>query len=296
MPLKPILTALAALSLAGCARAETLPASPVPPGPALWKVADEDTTIYLFGTIHALPPIVEWYDARIADALGRSGEVVTEVPSGAVQDQQSLDAIGIRALLPPGENLRAMLRPGQRKLYEAAMAKAGLEVDAFDRFEPWFAAMTLSIRPLLQGGYTVDSGVEKTIEEKAAGTARRNALETIDGQIAVFDALPRKSQIAFLMAAARNVDTLVTGMDAMVAEWLEGDAASLAALMNEGLSDRVLADALLYDRNRQWAGWIERRLDQPGTVFMAVGAGHLAGRKSVQDLLDDRGIASERVR
>ena len=246
--------------------------------------------------IHALPPIVEWYDARIADALGRSGEVVTEVPSGAVQDQQSLDAIGIRALLPPGENLRAMLRPGQRKLYEAAMAKAGLEVDAFDRFEPWFAAMTLSIRPLLQGGYTVDSGVEKTIEEKAAGTARRNALETIDGQIAVFDALPRKSQIAFLMAAARNVDTLVTGMDAMVAEWLEGDAASLAALMNEGLSDRVLADALLYDRNRQWAGWIERRLDQPGTVFMAVGAGHLAGRKSVQDLLDDRGIASERVR
>jgi hypothetical protein len=48
-------------------------------------------------------------------------------------------------------------------------------------------------------------------------------------------------------------------------------------------------------RNRAWADWLERRLDQPGTVLFAVGAGHLAGRDSVQELLERRGLAARRV-
>jgi len=81
----------------------------------------------------------------------------------------------------------------------------------------------------------------------------------------------------------------------MVTEWVEGDADALAALMNEGMSDPEAAEALLYSRNRNWAEWIDARLEQPGTVFMAVGAGHLAGEKSVQDYLTERGIVSKRV-
>ncbi|MDZ4271231.1 MAG: TraB/GumN family protein, partial [Erythrobacter sp.] len=49
-------------------------------GPAMWKVADEDTTIYLFGTVHVLPEGIDWYDATIADALSGSDIIVTEIP------------------------------------------------------------------------------------------------------------------------------------------------------------------------------------------------------------------------
>jgi DNA-binding CsgD family transcriptional regulator len=38
-----------------------------------------------------------------------------------------------------------------------------------------------------------------------------------------------------------------------------------------------------------------RRMQQPGTVFMAVGAGHLAGKGSVQALLAEKGLKVERV-
>ena len=51
----------------------------------------------------------------------------------------------------------------------------------------------------------------------------------------------------------------------------------------------------LLDRNKAWAEWVDNRLDKPGTVFMAVGAGHLAGPDSVQRYLKDRGIASSRI-
>jgi len=56
--------------------------------------------------------------------------------------------------------------------------------------------------------------------------------------------------------------------------------------MNKQLLDR---------RNRAWAGWLEQRLAQPGTVLVAVGAGHLAGRNSVQEMLAARGLAAERL-
>ena len=111
----------------------------------------------------------------------------------------------------------------------------------------------------------------------------------------MFDTLPVESQIAFLMVSADNIDQVVPMMDDMVAEWLEGDADGLAALMNDGLTDPVLAHALLYDRNERWAEWIDGRLAEPGTVFVAVGAGHLAGRGSVQDYLAGRGLSVTRI-
>ena len=66
-------------------------------------------------------------------------------------------------------------------------------------------------------------------------------------------------------------------------------------MINAELTSPVLYERLLTSRNANWAEWIERRLAQPGTVFVAVGAGHLAGRGSVQDQLERRGVKVTRV-
>lgn len=291
------LTCSVALALGGCAHAGApIAAAPPPPqGPALWQVADEDTTIYLLGTVHALPANVDWFKGPIATALGASGELVTELPRGAVGDPASQRMIMGMAVLPPEKSLRDMLNPAQRASYEAALGKVGLPPAAFDRFEPWFAGMTLTMLPLLQNGYTTDSGVEQVVEAKAVAGAERDALETLEFQMKLFDELPPESQIAFLMATADNIDQVVPTLNAMVAAWQVGDAGKLAALMNAGMTDPVLAERLLYARNREWAAWIDERLDRPGTVFIAVGAGHLAGRMSVQDYLAERGLKPARV-
>ena len=57
----------------------------------------------------------------------------------------------------------------------------------------------------------------------------------------------------------------------------------------------ILTERLFYARNANWAAWIDDRLDTPGSVFMAVGAGHLAGEKSVQDYLAERNISVTRI-
>lgn len=265
-------------------------------GPAIWKVADADTTIYLFGTIHALPPEIEWFDDDIANALNASDTLVTEI-SMAPGNEEAMQQYALQAgTLPSGTTLRSLLTAEQTATYEDALSKVSLPEAAFDQFKPWMAGLSLTMLPLIQQGYSADSGVEKVLEANSDPEKALDALETAEFQIGIFDNLPQEKQIAFLMEASAGVDEAKATLDAMVAEWLEGDANALAELMNEGLTDAEVANALLYNRNATWAQWIDSRLDTtPGTVFVAVGAGHLAGEQSVQDYLAERGIMVMRV-
>lgn len=288
------LPAALALAVAGCAPGplREVPPPGAVPGPALWQVADEDTTIYLFGTVHALPREAQWFDGRVERAFAASDELVTEIDlTDAASSGASLAAAG---MLPEGQSLRAMMAPGDRQQYDEALVTLGLPVEALDRMEPWLAAMTLSLLPLLRDGYQTESGVEMALGERAEGKARAG-LETIADQVALFDGLPLPAQLTFLDQTVEQLPQASTTLGAMVAEWLEGDADALAALVNAGMTDPALHDRLLTERNARWAQWVEQRLAAPGTVFVAVGAGHLAGPDSVQEQLRDRGLEVRRI-
>jgi uncharacterized protein YbaP (TraB family) len=291
-----LLAGVPALADAHMDKASTETALPAgPEGPALWKVADEDTTIYLFGTVHVLPADLEWYDAEIDEALRASDTIVTELKMDP-QSEAAMQQLAMQeGMFTDGTTLRTLLTDEQKAAYEAAVATIGAPPEAFDPFEPWMAGLTLTMVPVLQAGYDPNSGVDKVIISKA-GDRTQEALETAEFQLGIFDSLPQDKQVEFLMEAVEAMPKAKEVLDSMVAEWAEGDAEELAAVMNENMSDPALAEALLYARNAAWAEWIDTRLDStPGTVFVAVGAGHLAGEKSVQDYLAERDIETRRV-
>lgn len=288
-------TAAPAQDHAAHSAAASAPAAPAAKGPALWKVADEDTTIYLFGTVHVLPKEIEWYDATIAEALNGADTLVTEIPMDPASEAQAQQLAASLGMLPQGTTLRSLLTPEQTATYTAALTKIGVPAEAFDPLKPWLAGLGLSVVPLMQQGYDPNSGVEKVLLAKV-GDKPKDALETAEFQFGIFDGMTQDAQIAFMMEAATGIDEVKPLLDRMVAEWAEGDADELAAVMNEGMTDPAVAEALLYKRNANWAEWIDTRLDQPGTVFIAVGAGHLAGTKSVQDYLAQKGITVSRVK
>jgi uncharacterized protein YbaP (TraB family) len=302
MKLLRLLTASAASVSLLCASVQATAQAPAPPtktapsgtvpGPALWKLSDADTTIYLFGTVHALPKDKPWFDTRISRAYDSAAELVTEVDMSNIGS--SAQVLASAGTLPADQSLRGLMKPDDRTEYEASLVSLGLPIESLDRFEPWFAAMTLSLLPLLRGGYDSQNGVELALQAKV-GERTRTGLETIEQQVALFDALPMEAQLAFLDQTVEQVPKATDTLNAMVAEWIEGDAEALAAMLNEEMKDAALYDRLLTQRNAHWADWIKQRMDKPGTVFIAVGAGHLAGRGSVQDQLGTRGFKVERV-
>lgn len=263
--------------------------------PALWVVRDADTTLYLFGTIHVLRPDVRWFHGRVKSAFDKSGTLVVEV---VTPDTAAMAATTARlAIDPDGPPLSQKLDGETRARYLALLGRVGLPQAHLEPFYPWFAAVSLSIAPLEKLGYSPDSGVEEVLKKAAAQKNKPVvALESMDEQLGFFAGLPEAVQLRFLVATIADAEKAETEIARMVSEWSAGHPAALADDMNDSLKDMPeIADTLLYQRNRRWAAWIEKRMEQPGTVFLAVGAGHLAGKGSVLEELAARGLVARRV-
>lgn len=280
---------------AGAPQRDTAAAAPLPQArPALWKLADKDTTIYLFGTIHILPGGVDWFHGPLAYAFNHSDVLVTELPD--MPPGEVLKAIARHGVLPAGESLREKLGADRRSLYEAALTALGQPPTMFDRSPPWVPAMTLPLLAIQKYGYASDHGVEAMLDARAKDRRiPRLGLETLDFQLGLFTGQSETQQMQFLDTVVKGLPEMKGLIEAMVTAWSAGDADRLAALLNADEDGPAFAEMMLYSRNRTWAQWIEARMDQPGTVFLAVGAGHLAGPRSVGDLLTRDGYRVSRV-
>jgi uncharacterized protein len=299
MKLKSLLLApLAALALTSNAPAQDVLVQPQTATevvrPALWKLADADTTIYLFGTIHLLPEGINWYAGPVAEAFEGSDILITEIPEDV--GGASAGLLMKHGVLPAGQSLRATMSASERGKFEAALAQQGIPAAAFDRYKPWFAAIALATLPLQREGFLLNQGVEAQLEvrNKARGKGRLG-LETLEYQLSIFSRLPPAVQKRYLFQVIEAMPTIREDVGKMVAAWAAGDAAALAALINAEEEDPAMYKALLTDRNKTWAVWIAKRMEQPGTVFVAVGAGHLGGKDSVQDVLAKAGHQTSRV-
>jgi uncharacterized protein len=264
--------------------------------PAIWVVKDPDTTIYLFGTFHALDGKQDWFNEEVKTAFDQASEVVLELPP--VEDKAALQPIVMKyALDTSGKPLSEKLSPKSREKFAKVLGEMGAPAAAFDKFRPFFATLTLVMAGAQKLGLTGEQGAEAVLTKAAKdGKKPISGLETMDYQMGLFANMPEEEQIKMLEEALDQLDQLEPLFKEMTGYWTTGDSEGFAKLMNE-MSAKSPAQykTLLTDRNANWAEWVDKRLDQPGTVFVGVGAGHLGGKDSVQQLLAKRGIKSSRV-
>ncbi|WP_443026074.1 TraB/GumN family protein [Sphingomonas sp. PB2P19] len=284
------------LALPACAQAPKQARAANDADPALWVVKDKDTTVYLFGTIHVLKPGMTWFDEAVKTAFDRSQQVVLELVMPDTAKMQSL--VMATGVSPSGPTLTEQVPADKRAAFGKAVTDLGLPANAFDRFKPWLAATNLSIAPLSKLGYDAANGPEQVITAAAKAAGKPvTGLETAEQQLGYFSGLSQKAQIEFLSSTIDELPKLETTMATMVDEWAKGDPEALAREMNDSLKDSPeVAKVLLVDRNKHWANWVAERMKTPGTVFVAVGAGHLAGNDSVQAQLAKLGVNATRVK
>jgi uncharacterized protein len=274
-------------------------AKPIEAKPALWKLADKDTTIWLFGSVHVLPRDIIWFKGPVAKAFAASSALVVETELGGDDAGKASDAkvIMAQAIDNDGVPLREELTPPGKATYDARMTSYGLPVGAFDQFKPWFAATTLTQIAYGKLGYAPDSGVEMKLFEEARRTRKPVIpLESIEQQIGLLGGFARPVQLKMLES---TLDELKDGNDhieALLKAWRTGDDKALAKEMNDGLDDTPeLRTVLLDRRNEHFADWIATRMAQPGQIFVAVGAGHFGGPHNVRELLKTKGFKITRV-
>ena len=280
---------IALLALAACNRA------PEPQHhPALWQVTGPGGEAgYLFGTVHALPDGLAWKTAAIDKAIADSGTLVLEIVDPA--DEGAAREAFVRLGTTPGQPLlEQRVDPAHREALRAAMAKTRLQPAQFATLEDWAAALTLSFALEARDGSDPDNGADRALLA-AAGKRPVIGLETLEGQLGLFDALPAREQRTLLGAVISESEGDVSDKR-LVKAWAEGDVATLDREAHAGMmADPRLREALLVSRNRNWAAQIEVLLKAGKRPFVAVGAAHVAGIDGLPEMLAAKGFEVRRV-
>ena len=266
---------LPTLALAATPAASTIAVARVPapaqPGPALWVVQDADTTIFLFGTFHALDGRSNWFTRSVRAAFDQSDALVLEtlVPEDPAELHAALARNALASEPIPGQPVVGSSGA------PSFVASAGQAMSAG-------RAM----------GMSVDQGADAVLRRAADASGKPvEGLESFDFQLRMFGSLSAGPATA--RHARSNLGGLMGGMQSA---WTRGDNADFAAILgNVRVHSPRAYKTLFADRNANWAGWIANRMTQPGTVFVAVGTGHLVGPDSVQHQLAARGISSARI-
>jgi len=273
------------------------PAAPAPiqgEGPALWVVKDADSTLYLFGSVHVLRPTTGWASPRVEAAFDSASDIWFEISNP--DDQAAIMPLIQQHGLSPETPLSSRLTPEENAELDAAAQAMGASAAQLQPMKPWLAALSLSVAPLIKAGYDPKSGVELVLKARAEAAGKPiHGFETIDKQIGILAGLPDDVQLVFLRETLKDYENAATKLDEMVEAWARGDVAKLDRVTIKEMKDAspALYQAVLVDRNTDWANKIQTLLEGSGTAFIAVGAAHLTGDDSVQAILQKRGMTVE---
>lgn len=248
-----------------------------------WKAeSNSSKPIYLFGTIHTDDNRVTEFSPRVTEALKAVDVFMMEVePPKDTSILQMQDA-----------NLSTILSAQELEQVYLLADFHVMHRDAVLRTKPWLLAVVFdSPRPLTP--YAQDNLLMRLAEDLGKDVI---GLETADEHFSVMDGLTLDEQVAFLRKVLRRSQkTKERDYEQLVKAYLKGDADKLSA-MNDKMTGSMLPAELwarmrvklLDERNLVMA---ERMLAkaQDKSLFVAVGASHLAGKTGLVAKLKQAG-------
>ena len=268
--------------------------------PLLWKVDDGDNSLYLLGSFHLLKPS-DYPLPPATDAAFEDAElVVFELSPEDLASPALAQAMAGAALRGDRRTLQQALPAATWKKLKTHLQSRRLDPVAMQQYDAWFVSLLIAITEMQVAGLATDHGLDRHFAERtvAAGKPARG-LETIDGQIALFEGMTQEQQVQSLQATLDDVADMRAAIDEMHRLWRAGDEAGLFAATGAEMKARfpALYARMNRDRNRAWLPELRRLLDESGEddALVIVGAMHLLGEDGVVQGLRDAGYAVERL-
>jgi uncharacterized protein YbaP (TraB family) len=256
--------------------------------PFLWSIEKDGKTSYALGTMHVgIDP--ERLPKNVWDKVESSKHFVMETNAA----DGSILNLGART----SGSLRDDLGPDYWAKLEKLIDPQMLA--AVNKKKPVIAAVMLSMRGLPMTG----GGMDTSLMSRAQTAGKPVIyLEAASKQAAL---LERWMDAKALKLMIDTSDKSIDLTKQMVAAYIAGDDGKLVSL-NEGQKGEALKHGyteaeftqqsadMLWDRNAAWIPAIEQ-MHAKGGGFIAVGALHLVGKKSVLEMLEAKGYKIRRI-
>ncbi len=250
--------------------------------PQVWVARDADSEIVLFGSIHVLPPELQWRTPTLDAALGNADDIWFELPVDPETEQETARIATAKGLLPFGQSLFALLPPRAAARLVRMADKLGVDKVVLDRMKPWLAEIALAGAIYRKSGASSEGGVEAVISAALPPQVTRRAFETPDQQLSLFDGSSMADQIASLSETLDEIETQPNTFRDLVRAWSAGDTKGLeqeTTALRRASPD--LYRRLVTERNTAWVKVLSERLQGHGRTVVIVGVGHLVGHDGV---------------
>jgi len=297
---------LRSAAAAACAAVLALTGSSALADPALWVVKGTDSTVYLFGSIHAVNPNQTWRTPAIDRAFRESAELWLEIPfpvtsKGSAQPFTPEEAQHMNQLMATlgttvdGPPLSSRLTPS-----EAAQLAVYLPLPTArtDRMRPWMAASLVGATLVNKLGLSVTSAADYALDQDAIADGKPvYGFETFEQQLHFFADLSPEEELDYLRQTLADAGEGRALLEVMEREWLAGDDKALTKTAVGELHDKwpLIYRRFVVDRNKSWIPRIETMLKSSGVRFVVVGGAHLLGPDGVPALLKADGWKVVRV-
>lgn len=253
----------------------------------LWEVSGNGLkqSSYLFGTFHLLCKRDINFSSQLKTAVGNAGKIYMELD----MDDPSMLMSGLLMMnMKGGKRLKDLYtEPEYNRLSAFFKDSLHTPISFLQRTKPYF--LVAMLYPKMMPCQTV-SGVEEELM-KLAKTQQKEikGLETMEFQAAVFDSIPYSEQATELLKTIDSFPAYKKYFDTMVSVYKSQQLGAIEKLFGQnefGMEEHQ--DILLDNRNKNWVAQLNLIIKKE-SVFVAVGAGHLAGEKGLIALLKKEG-------
>jgi len=267
--------------------ASALGSAPARAGSSVWSIPGAHNTVYLAGSVHALPREHAELSPQLERAYSAAKVIVMEVDLDDLNPLEAVQYVTSNGTLPADQDLAGVM--GADRYASVAKLAASLDLPelVIARLEPWAAAMVLTQFALVKSGFDPQLGIDMQLTERARTDGKRiDGLETVIDQLSIFDSRSLEDQTKFLVDSTNDVPKMQEDLGRLVAAWRSGDMRGLEKeFIKERAQAPALYDELLGKRNRKWLPQIEALLDDEQDYLVVVGTLHFVGRDGLLELL-----------
>lgn len=257
----------------------------------IWSVKGMRNTVYLMGSIHMLQQSSYPLPQAVEEVYNCCRRVVFETNMASADSpyfQQKRNKYG---LYPKGETLSQNISPQTQALLQERLKAAGLTPGQVEQYKPWFVAQLITGLEITKLGFDPALGIDGYFFRKAKKDKKSLVfLESNEFQLALLSSLGEENQDLFLKGVLTDLDALESMADDMLNAWETGDTEKLNRIIEksfEGQTENY--DRLIVKRNKVWASRIDSFLRQNSDILVIVGSAHLVGKKSLIELLKEKG-------
>jgi len=272
----------------------------------LWEVENEDTKMYLLGSIHLMPEDTYPLDEKIESCFQEADVLAVEADPSQIDQTAVQTLIMSKGMYPQGETLRANIDSVLYKKVTDVFTAYGLPMQQVDTFKPWFASFNIAVLEIQKTKLNPEFGIDNHFIKKAKSSEMEIIeLESGFGQLELLTSFPEKAQEQYLEYSLSNYENIQELFDTMLAAWKTGDA----ELMNKATKQKMLDfcktmpglegyyNKMFPERDNKIVEKLDKILKskEKKTYFVVVGAGHLIGDDGLLQLLKDKGYKTKQL-